>query len=192
MTKLLLRFIVSLRRYDIEIGLEGQFGPRFHRWLPDGQKDAILLDANSCKLELWFVRTGFFRGGFIEFDFSRKELDPTIMVKQGVLDTGNLHGLLVTEELFSEIDLACLTDNKVGDEQYIQLGKKVLQLICPPVKVLSLLCGQTMANIGFENLTYGTHAKNPWGTTAEGFVCSGVWMMVVHGETLFPTNQSQC
>lgn len=80
------------------------------------------------------MRTGFVRDGFIEFDFSRREVEPTIMAKQGVLDAGNLHGLLATEGLLSEIELACLAENKVGDEQYVLLGKKVLKLICPVVK----------------------------------------------------------
>lgn len=134
MPKLLIKFYVSL--YG-----SGRTGPLFHRWLPDGKNDALSLKVldNNAHLKVWFERRGFVDNGFIKFNWERRDFDPDIMVKQGVLDAGHLVGML---------ELNGLTDKQVAslneysyekehanedDEEYMQLGKRVVNLIQPPV-----------------------------------------------------------
>ena len=55
----LLKFFFPLERY--ELGPLPPSGPLFHRWLPDGEKDAITLSPPSehYTLKLWFERWGY-------------------------------------------------------------------------------------------------------------------------------------
>ena len=64
MTKLLLKFGIILESDRL---LSDVKGPLFHRWLPDGRQDSIVLatkDPNT-KLEVWFERRGYADGNFI-------------------------------------------------------------------------------------------------------------------------------
>jgi hypothetical protein len=137
MSKLLLRFGIRLEARDTLFTLE-HHGPQFHRWLPDGERDAIFLDTGDpdAVLKVWFERRGFVReGGFIVYDQKRTEVDPTVVAKQAVLDAGPLIGLLEINEI-SEEELVPLRDNKVGDAIYKTLGKKATKLIYSPVSNL--------------------------------------------------------
>lgn len=126
---LLLRFIVELERQDLH-GTVGRFGPLFHRWLPDGEKDAIALDTgdSNARLKIWFERTGFVKDGFIEFDRARREVDPKIMSRQGLLDAGPLHAVLEIRDL-EESQLSFLRNNAIGDPDYVGLGKRAAKLV---------------------------------------------------------------
>ncbi|MEM3648523.1 MAG: hypothetical protein QW506_05095 [Thermoproteota archaeon] len=134
MPTLLLRFTIILEDYSLQT-VSRNYGPLFHRWLPDGEKDAIVLDTNdsNAKLKVWFERRGFVDNGWIKFDYARREVDPEIIPMQAILDAGPLEGLLEIQEL-SEEQVAPLRENKTGDELYIALGKRVVEkLIFPPV-----------------------------------------------------------
>ena len=133
MPKLLLKFGINLEAKDTQFALE-HHGPQFHRWLPDGEKDAILLDTGdpNAVLKVWFERRGFVRDGFIVYDRKRQEADSEIIPKQAVLDAGPLMGLLEIHEI-SEEELVPLRENRSGDDVYKALGKKAIKLIYPPV-----------------------------------------------------------
>lgn len=135
MPKLLLKFEINLDESGTSVFRH--HGPQFHRWLPDAEKYAIVLDnsGSNAILKVWFERRGFVDGGFIKYDRKRTEVDPTIMSKQAVLDAGNLLGLLQINGISKE-NLVPLMENKIGDKRYIALGKKVVKLIHPPVSNL--------------------------------------------------------
>ncbi len=135
MPKLLLKFAIDLD--EMSSSHFGHHGPQFHRWLPDGEKDAIVLDTSDSNaiLKVWFERRGFVDGGLIRYDRKRREVDPGIVPKQAVLDAGPLMGLLGIHEI-SEEELVPLRENKSGDDVYKALGKKAIKLICPPVSNL--------------------------------------------------------
>lgn len=132
MATLRLRFRINLE--GSEFSPFSHHGPLFHRWLPNGENDAIVLqteDANA-ELKFWFERHGFVERDFIRFDKERHEVDPTVMVKQAILDAGPLVGLLSIWDLPEE-ELAPLRNNRKGDPRYETLGKKILKIIQPPL-----------------------------------------------------------
>jgi hypothetical protein len=133
MATFLLRFAIDLREYRFPPFLRHN-GPLFHRWLPDGERDAIVLDIPKSKaqLKLWFERRGFVEDGQIKYENKRREIEPDIMVKQGALDGGPLMGVL-SGYVLSQEELAALQNEKRGDPVYEALGKKVINLICPDV-----------------------------------------------------------
>jgi len=133
MSKLLLKFVIFLE----ESGplLTTNKGPLFHRWLPDGQHDSIMLDTKDpdSGLEIWFERRGVTEDNFIRFDYKRREVNPNILKNQGFLDAGPLMGLLTIENL-PEVKLAPIRENRIGDVNYIALGKKIVKkLLYPPI-----------------------------------------------------------
>jgi len=110
------------------------YGVLFHRFLPDGKKDAIMLDTSDpdVELKIWFERRGFVEEGLIKYDSKRREVDPSIVHVQGVLDSGPLFGLLIIRNLPEE-QIEAIRTNKIGDPAYIEIGKRVVKLIHPPV-----------------------------------------------------------
>jgi len=55
----------------------------FHRWLPDGRKDAVRFPTADTRnsLELWLERTGYVEGAFIKHDPERTEVSEDIMIR---------------------------------------------------------------------------------------------------------------
>lgn len=133
MPALLLKFKINLEDYSVSIHPR-HHGPLFHRWLPDGEKDAIVLDTGdpNAELKVWFERLGFKHKDFIEFDYTRREVEPETIPKQAILDAGPLVGLLEIHAV-SEEESVSLRENKVGDARYVALGKKIVSLIHVPV-----------------------------------------------------------
>ncbi len=133
METLLLKFCIRLE-VDFKQWGPRAHGPYFHRWLPNGKEDALVLNTGdpSAKLVVWFERLGFKRDEEIIFDYKRREVDAEAMRKQGVIEAGPLWGSLEVTKISQE-ELAALKGNKSGDSNYIALGKRILQLICPPV-----------------------------------------------------------
>lgn len=134
MPKLLLNFLIILNNYTLPEYSQLP-GPLFHRWLPDGMKDAIILDTGepNAVLKVWFERMGFVNNGFIKFDYVRREVDPEIIPMQAILKAGPLYGLLEIQDISKE-ELTALLENRAGDEIYVKLGKKVVnKLLYPPV-----------------------------------------------------------
>ena len=138
MPNLLLKFQVRLESPPIKTGMmyvAGLYGPQFHRWLPDGEKDAISLDTgnSNATLKIWFERRGYVDGNLIKFDYERQEVDPEIMSTQGKLDAGPLKGLLDILDISDE-EVSLLKEKKVDDKRYLAFEKKIIKLFYNPVR----------------------------------------------------------
>jgi len=142
MPDLLLKFSIHLEQ-TYHAGGWTEHGPLFHRWLPDGERDAIEVSTceNDVRLRVWFERRGYVDRGFITYDRGRREVDTAIMARQGKLDAGPLLGSLLVRSL-PEREVEALRKGK----PYVALGKKVARLLVPPirrfVKVLRTNYGQ--------------------------------------------------
>ena len=90
MVRLLIKFVALLDRSELK--LYPRSGPLFHRWLPDGLNESIVLvdEPNQASIELWFDRQGYVDRGLIKFVFDEHEVDPDIMARQAVLEVGPL------------------------------------------------------------------------------------------------------
>jgi len=109
----------------------GKFnGPLFHRWLPDGEKDAINLYTGfpNSKLKIWFERRGFVEDQFIKFDVTRKEVDPAIIPMQAALCAGPLFGLLEIQDM-TDHEAMCLSKQLTEDSIYVTLCEKIVDKI---------------------------------------------------------------
>jgi hypothetical protein len=133
---LLLKFVVHLTSKTTS-SLVDPHGPLFHRWLPDGEADAITLKGSpGSTIKVWFDRRGFVeegRGiGFIEYDQNKRDVDPSVMKRQSKLDAGPLSGVAEIEVTADE--LKAVIDDRKDDKDYLGLGKRVTnQIIGPPV-----------------------------------------------------------
>jgi len=123
-------------------------GPHFHRWLPDGQADAISLHTGhpGFDLKVWFERRGFVQNGFIHFSYDRREVDPAIMSSQGQLDAGPLKGLLHVHKC-PENAYSAITSEAQDNPDYASFAKTIVQdIVAPPLQrlfsVLRIAYGQ--------------------------------------------------
>ncbi len=69
-------------------------GPLFHRWLPDGKRDALAL-SNADEQEqitVWFERRMAVEHGFLRWKQDGAQFDPNIMSRQYKIDAGGLFG----------------------------------------------------------------------------------------------------
>jgi hypothetical protein len=110
-------------------------GISFHRWLPNGESDAINLKtkSNDVELKIWFKRMGFVRNNGIEYKLNKEEFDDSIMVKQGKLFSGPLFGFITIKNIPDDV-LKSIDKGSLGDKNYISLGKKiVLDYLYPPL-----------------------------------------------------------
>ena len=169
MNKLLLRFAIILQEYSLD-EIARHDGPLFHRWLPDGQKDGINLSTGdkNISLKVWFERWGFVDGGWIRFKLNERKVDAAIIPKQAILDAGPLIGNLEIIGLTDD-ELKVLKENLIGDESYISLGKRIVNILYPPVSNL----------IEILRTNYGQHwisKLNKWDSRKEslGNYCSSI------------------
>lgn len=130
MPNLLLKFYVYL---DQQNGWRKFNGPLFHRWLPDGEKDAINLYTGfpNTKLKIWFERRGYVEDRFIEFDIARKEVDPAVIPTQAALCAGPLFGLLEIQDI-TDKEAMCLSNQLTEDPIYLTLCEKAVDEIIQP------------------------------------------------------------
>jgi hypothetical protein len=129
---LLLKFAVILTKSE----RFKTHGPIFTKWLPNGENDSISVNIDnlngiSANLNIWFERRGFVQDGRILFDYRRKEVDPKIMSIQEILDAGPLFGLIKISGLTIE-DIKILSENKIGNDRYVDLGKIIVKKIIFP------------------------------------------------------------
>ncbi|MDP3112366.1 MAG: hypothetical protein Q8M71_09730 [Thermodesulfovibrionales bacterium] len=143
MSTLLIKFKVLL-----DSDFSDNHGALFHRWLPNGEEDAILLDTgdSNTTLKVWFERWGIVDKGHIKYDGSLKQVDSEIMTQQAILEGGPLRGLLEIRNLRDE-DLALFAERSDKNDEYYSLVKKVIKkLIYLPlsnfIKILRTNYGQ--------------------------------------------------
>jgi hypothetical protein len=140
MPSLMFRFAVGLSRHDLP-HYDAPEGPYFHRWLPNGEMDAIdITNGNGlASLKLWFERTGFMDGGFIRYDRKRTEVDPNIMFRQGKLKAGALRGKAVINILLDS-EISAIESDSQGSDEYVSAAKKIGKVLQPPLNnFISLL-----------------------------------------------------
>lgn len=149
MNKILLKFKVHLENEEYQ--KDFFYKPKavlFHRFLPDGIKDALEIEYDEfTKIKLFFERYGVVAAtGYIRFDYDYKEVDPEVIERQAVLDGGPLFGVVELENIDQD-EYDAVVSNKIGDDHYVRLGKRlVTKMIYPYVKKtidhLSLTYGQ--------------------------------------------------
>jgi len=137
MSDLLIKFKLDLEYHSIIDGWLSSphpHGPLFHRWLPNGELDAIELDTKDPKatLKVWFERQGYIHDGFVEYDKDRNEINPDILSTQGKLDTGPLFGLLVISDI-SDSEARSLRKNSQHPETNKHFEKRIIDLLYTPV-----------------------------------------------------------
>src|SRR5260221_1744382 len=143
MTSIKLRF--HLRLESEPVGHLKVQGPQFHRFLPDGQNDAVWLtpEGDPHEIRVWFDRTAKKRGDFLEWDRDGTEFDEATMRRQGKLEAGNLRGDFFMPDL-SDAELESLLrspkavnepfgQDTADDPVYQRLGKRVVNLLYPPL-----------------------------------------------------------
>ena len=129
-----MKFYVYLKNFDYN-NILCPHGPLFHRWLPNGENDAISLDSgdDDAKLMVWFDRFGTVDGKQIRFDLGKREVDQKIMLTQAILEGGPLFGRVEIDNMSEEI-VHCLKNDEIGSEVYEQFGKRVVKIIYPAVQ----------------------------------------------------------
>jgi hypothetical protein len=118
-------------------------GPLFHRFLPDGKNDAVVLTPEGAphEIRVWFARNAKKVDGFLKWDRDGSDFDENIMRRQGVLEGGPLRGEMLMPDV-SQNELTSLLRNpkalneKFGqdtpdDPNYIALGKRVIAVLQP-------------------------------------------------------------
>ena len=93
MNNLILRLSVHLENWDLPEFFRPR-GPLFTHWLPNGQSDAVEIRCphKGNHLRLWFERRGYVERDFVRYDAKRREVDETVMQRQGTSEAGDLHG----------------------------------------------------------------------------------------------------
>lgn len=140
-----IRFGIHLENFSVNEFL--RTGVLFHRWLPDGANDAITVPVNHMAntLKIWFERNGYIENGFIRYDFQRSEVDPSVMTRQGKLEAGPLRGEASFTDISDE-ELRAVKDNVVDSEEYIAIGKRVVEFLYLPlsnfISILRIQYGQ--------------------------------------------------
>src|SRR5438034_882081 len=118
---LFIKFHVMLEDYKSDSALR-HCGPLFHKWLPNGESDALELRTGhpNVHVRVWFERRSFISDGFIRFDYKRREIDETVMRRQGILDAGPLSGLL-TLDTVSPAQIAAISAGQEDNDEYIEI-----------------------------------------------------------------------
>jgi hypothetical protein len=146
MTSILIKFVIRFERYDLD-QVNHLHGPIFHRWLPDGENDAISVKTKSedAKVSIWFERCGFVENGWIQFDHNKREVDSDILKRQAKLDAGPLRVKIELKEIKKE-EAQALAEKQKGNINYISIGKRLTQIVnecvIPVIDILRLYYGQ--------------------------------------------------
>ena len=119
------------------------YGPLFHRWLPDGRKDAIRLtaDGDPLQIDVWFERRAKkTTGGLLAWDPRATEFDEGVMARQGVLDGGYLFGEIlfeISDEEYQAISANAVPTSSgdktqvIEDKIYVKAGKRLVAAVQP-------------------------------------------------------------
>lgn len=131
MPQLFLTFTIHLERSDLSSSHPAH-GPLFHRWLPDGEKNAIPLPTGTPNVAIlaWFYRAGTVIGGFVEYQ-QGGSFDQKLISTQGILDAGHLCGRMVFKNV-SNTDLDAI-GGPIGNTAYVKFGKSLVKTLIPPL-----------------------------------------------------------
>lgn len=135
MKKISLEFQVDI--IDSEIKKELHIhGPLFHRWLPDGEKDKIILarTKNDIEISVWFNRYGVVIRKFCIYNPKKKEIKESIMRKQGKLEAGRLFVRCDNIQV-SNVTFDLLKRNTIDHDGYKKIGKDIAKEVIPQVNV---------------------------------------------------------
>ena len=140
MSGILLQFNVNFKNYE-EQSLP--YGPLMFRWLPDNQNDSLdFITGNSdFILKGWFERRGIMKDYWIEYDPHKREIDESVIEKQGVLDAGILFCQLEVKNMVKE-EYDAITNFKKDDKNYIKFTKKILPIMVEPINKLIRIFNQ--------------------------------------------------
>lgn len=207
MNELLLKFKVNLKSEDYQ--KDFVYKPKevlFHRFLPNGIKDALEIEYDEfSKIKLFFERYGVVADtGYIRFDYDMKDVDSEVVERQAVLDGGPLFGLVELENV-DQNEYEAVVSNKIGDDCYVRLGKRlVTNMIYPYVKRmidhLSLTYGQYWLgnlkkwdsrerSIGhYCSSVLGLKWSNDGGSTWNNFIPNEVGGQVISASIVLRTN----
>lgn len=125
------------------------YGPKFHRWLPDGEEDAIALptdDAGWC-VRVWFKREGKMEGAFIKYARGETAFDSSTIEKQGSLNGGPLRG-----QLDADLDDEDITAIQAPSEHGERVARRIIQAIDTPVSSF----------VEILRTNYGQYWLTPW------------------------------
>jgi hypothetical protein len=132
--RILLRFRVLLSD-DVSDNPIEPIGPLFHRWLPDGENDAIEIPTgeSGVTLHVWFERCGVtMPGGFVHFHYQKREVDPVIVRRQSPLSGGPLRGRFEFAAVSQEVMMP-LRSKSTEDAAYQAFGKHVVCNLLHPL-----------------------------------------------------------
>src|SRR6266850_5531927 len=75
-------------------------GPLFHRFVPNGQNDAVFLtpEGDPHEIRVWFERAAKQEQGVLKWERNGSEFDEGIMRRQAKLEGGPLQGEMLMPE----------------------------------------------------------------------------------------------
>src|SRR5882724_11697455 len=136
-------------------GPEKIIGPLFHRFLPDGQNDAVFLTPadDPHEVRVWFKRSAKIIGGFLHWDRNGSEFDESIMRRQAKLEGGPLRGEMLMPDVSDDELTSLLRNPKALNEQfgqdagddpsYVALARRTVGVLQPRLlKFISTLRNQ--------------------------------------------------
>lgn len=147
MNKLRISFSIRFDDHHIDFC---PYGPLTHRWLPDGENDAILLNAghSDYELKVWFKRRGKTDKNSIRFSLNEFNVDPSVISKQAILDAGPISGELVVKNIDPEKYNPVI--NNEQNEDYSKFANEIIRVIMPPLnnflRILRFKHGQYWIN----------------------------------------------
>ena len=122
----------SIRRVDIDAPFSQ--GPIFHRWLPDGRRDAVRVPGfeQGTTVHFWFERYGRLEGSMIMFDGRHRDVDPAVMDRQGKLEAGPLFFSVEIADPPAE-EVEAIAAERYDSPEYDRLGKRVVKKNLDPI-----------------------------------------------------------
>lgn len=159
-------------------------GPLFHRFVPNGPHDAVLLtpDGDPHKIRIWFERSAKLEHGFIEWERHGSQFDESVMRRQAKLEGGPLYGEMLLdvsdEEMMSLLRNPKALNEPFGqdaddDPVYVSLGQRVIKVLRPRLANFISTLRNQYGQYWLEELT-------DWSPTQStlGSYCSSVLSLV--------------
>lgn len=120
-------------------------GPLFHRFVPDGPRDAIFLtsDGDPHEIRIWVDRAAKLEHGFLEWEQDGSQFDEDVMRRQAKLEGGPLRGEMLMPDVSDDEMVSLLRNPKAlgeefgqdagNDPTYVSLGRRVIEVLQPPL-----------------------------------------------------------